>query len=326
MPFINKKYLSAIPGLVDFGLGRPNENNPYGLSVAEIRRKGWFLLFLASETYTFAIVFCKFAILAFYWRIFKYTSIRIAIQVLSVVTMAWFLLRVFMVSFQCVPIQALWDPSIKNGRCTIKKPTLFFSTGLTHLLIELVLLILPATELRKLHLPLGQKIAVILLFMTGILTCIASIFVAITAMQFDQNTQELGLDLAKHMTWRVAEVNLAGVSSMYTRFAILLWPTGIIPFLLFSNIMPAASLPLILPIIRKIVPGRFLNSHSERPPLQAINIERSRGRLTSIIKKRIHNAEGASSRNELANLDSNKGSAPLSIAEPCLIASCHNNH
>lgn len=155
--------------VTNYGLGRPNAYFFPKDPQAEIIRKDWLFLFLTSETYTFAIAFCKFAILAFYWRIFKYTGIRIPIQVLSALTIGWFILRLFMVNLQCIPIQTLWDPAITDGKCGVNKPTFFFSTGVTHLLIEAGLIVLPAIELAKMHLPTGQKIAVMLLFMFGIL-------------------------------------------------------------------------------------------------------------------------------------------------------------
>ena len=125
------------------------------------------MLFCGSMTYTFGIAFCKFSILTFYWRIFKISGIRIPIQVLFGLTFAWFLLRLFIVTLQCIPTQALWDKSITDANCSIDESTFFFSTVLTHVLIDIAILVLPGIEVRKLQLPLGQKLAVVALFTFG---------------------------------------------------------------------------------------------------------------------------------------------------------------
>lgn len=71
-----------------------------------------------------------------------------------------------MVSFQCLPTQYFWDKSI-NGRCTINEAQFFFGTILTHCIMDIVILLLPAIEVSRLHLPSGQKLAVIGLFLVG---------------------------------------------------------------------------------------------------------------------------------------------------------------
>lgn len=126
------------------------------------------LLFSSSITYSFGIAFSKFAILAFYWRIFKFTGIRIPIQILFGITISWFILRLCMSILTCIPIQARWDTSIK-GACDVDQSTFFFATILTHVIIEIAILVLPAVEVGNLHLPRAQKIGVLALFMFGIL-------------------------------------------------------------------------------------------------------------------------------------------------------------
>jgi hypothetical protein len=135
------------------------------------------MLWLSSFTYTFAIAFCKFAILTFFWRIFQVSDIRIPIQVLFVITVCWFIVRLLLVSLQCIPIRARWDFSITEKTCGIRESVFFFSTVLTHVIIDFAILCLPALEIRKMHLPFGQKIAVIGLFTFGALYVCILIFV-----------------------------------------------------------------------------------------------------------------------------------------------------
>ncbi|KAJ3460508.1 hypothetical protein MRS44_011375 [Fusarium solani] len=153
--------------LADYGLGRPIEQGLSShLSLDEKIKVSWLILWCSSILYSFTIAFCKFSILCFYWRLFKYSSVRIPVQVLSGLTLAWFILRLFLVTLQCIPIRGLWDHSVKHT-CGVNETVFFFATVLTHVLIDCAILALPIIEVGKMHLPKGQKIAVIALFMFG---------------------------------------------------------------------------------------------------------------------------------------------------------------
>ncbi|EXK38284.1 hypothetical protein FOMG_08694 [Fusarium oxysporum f. sp. melonis 26406] len=200
------------------GLGKPME---VGLTddftFHDKNRLAWIHMWTTSFTYTFAIAFSKFAILAFYWRLFQFSDIRIPIQVLSCITVAWFLLRLFMVCLQCLPLTALWDgdQATRDAKCHIRESTFFFSTVLTHVLIDCAILILPAIEIGKLHLPKGQKVAVIALFAFGAMTCLASIFVLVESFKFKSDSKEMTLQMGQHYAWSIAECNFAVIAGMF---------------------------------------------------------------------------------------------------------------
>lgn len=77
---------------IQFGLGRFLEEIPTPLDLVLLRSR--LLLFYIELTYAFSLGFSKFAILAFYWRMFKSSKIRFPIQVLSVATIIWLIFRV----------------------------------------------------------------------------------------------------------------------------------------------------------------------------------------------------------------------------------------
>ncbi|RYC78424.1 hypothetical protein BFJ63_vAg18702 [Fusarium oxysporum f. sp. narcissi] len=124
------------------------------------------LMFCSEFCYAFSIVSTKFAVLTLYWRFFNLSSIRIPIQIMFAISIMWIILRTFMMSFRCLPPQYFWDKSI-NGRCAINDSQFFFGTILTHCVIDLVILALPVIKIGTLHIRLGQKLAVIGLFLTG---------------------------------------------------------------------------------------------------------------------------------------------------------------
>ncbi|KAH7268352.1 hypothetical protein B0J15DRAFT_578458 [Fusarium solani] len=229
-------------GLADYGLGRPIEQGLSShLSLDEKIKVSWLILWCSSILYSFTIAFCKFSILCFYWRLFKYSSVRIPVQVLSGLTLAWFILRLFLVTLQCIPIRGLWDHSVKHT-CGVNETVFFFATVLTHVLIDCAILALPIIEVGKMHLPKGQKIAVIALFMFGGLVCLASVFVLVESLKFNSRSKEITLEMGVHSSAAVAEVNLAVMST---------------------------SLPLLRPICRRIMPGFSFSSRNDRQSEQS---------------------------------------------------------
>lgn len=127
------------------------------------------LLWIAEILYAFALAFAKLAILAFYWRMFKISNIRLPILILAGCSVVWLIIRTFMAIFHCVPVYAFWDKTVKNATCAIDDSQFFFGTVLVHLFIDIAILALPVMQVRQLQLRTGQKIAVIALFMFGIL-------------------------------------------------------------------------------------------------------------------------------------------------------------
>ncbi|RSM12435.1 hypothetical protein CEP52_002472 [Fusarium oligoseptatum] len=194
------------------GLGRPMDYNlSKDYTYADKQRTAWLQIWCTSMTYTFAIAFSKFAIVTFYWRLFQYSDIRVPIQVLSAVTVSWFFLRLFMVTLQCIPTSAFWEEPLetKSQKCHVRESAFFFSTVLTHVLIDCAILALPAIEVGRLHLPKGQKVAVIALFAFGAVTCLASIFVLIESFRYKSDSPEPTLQFGPHYAWSIAECNLA---------------------------------------------------------------------------------------------------------------------
>ncbi|KAM0216530.1 hypothetical protein ACHAQD_007762 [Fusarium lateritium] len=154
---------------IGFGLGRPLKDGPSHLTEDERLERSYLLIWLSSLTYTIAIAGAKFAILTFYWRLFKYSNSRIAIQIVAVLCGIWLLIRIFLLTLQCLPTSAYWDIDRRATHCHVNNTIYFFSTGLTHATLDIIILILPVIEVVKMRLPLGQKIAVIALFGFGTL-------------------------------------------------------------------------------------------------------------------------------------------------------------
>ncbi|KAF5024440.1 hypothetical protein F66182_3526 [Fusarium sp. NRRL 66182] len=223
----------------DYGLGRPLEDGPSNLTDDEKLRHSYLLLWLGSLTYTIAIAGAKFAILTLYWRLFKYTNSRVPIQIVTVLCLAWFIVRMLLLTLQCIPTQSYWNVARRASDCHVDNTVYFYATVLTHAVLDVVILVLPLIEVLKMHLPLSQKIAVMALFGFGALVCVLTILVIVQSFRFNGHTREIALDVGLHIALAAAESNLTNVS---------------------------VSLPMLRPVFHSIVPHWFLASHRGRKP------------------------------------------------------------
>jgi hypothetical protein len=221
------------------GLGHEKKDIPQpALRVDEYARFG---LFMAELLYATSLGFSKLAILCFYWRLFSVSNIRPGIYILQGCTVVWLTIRTVMTIFHCTPVDAYWNLNIKDAVCRIDPGKFMFGTTLVHLLLEIAVLILPAFQVASLKLRMGQKIAVVAMFMFGILyvfvhlylsfsflpcytvlignrlihsysVCAASIVVLVQAITLNSQTTEMARDVKGVIIWAGTETYLAIIS------------------------------------------------------------------------------------------------------------------
>ncbi|RKL38831.1 hypothetical protein BFJ72_g6961 [Fusarium proliferatum] len=158
--------------------------------------------------YAFTLFFAKISILSFYWRMFRVANIQIFVSVLLVCSILWILVRTFLTTFHCYPVRAFWDPTMEHYTCAIKSSDFFFGTVLAHVIIDVGILILPIVQIQKLQLPTLQKIAIIFMFMFGILVCVAGLVIVSVSASFDNKSVDMTWQLAPVIIWASVEVNL----------------------------------------------------------------------------------------------------------------------
>jgi hypothetical protein len=156
-------------GTVDYGLGRKIADRPANLTPDEVVEMSWLVLFASEFIYALSIFFSQVTILTFYWRIFKHSAIRIPIIIMLVASIAWLFVRLGMTIFQCMPIRAFWKAELKEKKCGLNEASFFFGTVLTHVVLDLLILLLPAVQIMRMRLQFGTKLGVAALFMSGIL-------------------------------------------------------------------------------------------------------------------------------------------------------------
>ncbi|KAK9421296.1 hypothetical protein SUNI508_05834 [Seiridium unicorne] len=270
-----------------------------GLAPELSLNRSLFFCYLVELFYAASLACSKFAVLAFYWRMFRTSNIKIPIITLLVATSIWLILRTFLTIFHCVPVQAFWDKSIPDATCRIDDSKFFFGTVLTHLFLDLAILSLPVLQVRKLQLRSAQKAGVTAMFMFGIVVCIASIIVLVYSIEYDTTSREISWNIAPIMIWATVEVNLAIVSGN------ALPQMGNALHLVICSI---ACLPMLRPIFMKAFHRLFPNASVDSSNKQYnANQPKSMMKMSTMRTKSRH-ADDSDSTHQLANLDNEYGS------------------
>ncbi|KAH6949744.1 hypothetical protein BKA56DRAFT_714736 [Ilyonectria sp. MPI-CAGE-AT-0026] len=170
-------------------------------------------LFSIEHIYAFTLFFAKVSILSFYWRMLRVANIKLAIQALMVCSVIWILARTFLTTFHCIPVYAFWDFSVKNATCAVESSKFFFGTVLAHVILDVAILVLPIVQIQNLQLPKTQKVGIILMFMFGILVCVAGLVIDGVSTTFDNKSPDMTWNLAPIIIWATLEVNLVTIST-----------------------------------------------------------------------------------------------------------------
>ncbi|KAF3762737.1 hypothetical protein M406DRAFT_18111, partial [Cryphonectria parasitica EP155] len=131
--------------------------------------------FLAvQEVYFLNAVLTKCALLCLYYRIFGISRrFTIAIYVVGVLVVSYFIVCVVLSIAGCQPVSYFWNKA-QAGRC-FNEVNFFRANGITNMLLDITVLILPLPMVWRLDLELRQKLAVTGMFLLGSFVCVTSI-------------------------------------------------------------------------------------------------------------------------------------------------------
>lgn len=152
-----------VPG-TRHGLGQ-HESNLYNKE-AEVQHT-IMLMWIGQILYVFAISFAKFSIISSYVRILPDKRFHQACWVVLGVTAAFLLASVVATFSVCRPIQAAWDPTLREPESCYSFVGLVYASGVVNLVTDVVLCTLPLPYFLKLKIPLKQKISASCLFIAG---------------------------------------------------------------------------------------------------------------------------------------------------------------
>lgn len=115
----------------------------------------------------------KISILCLYRRIFPTASFKARSLVLLLLVIAYWISAAVGSIAQCIPARAAYDKLVP-GKC-INFAAFFLGEELFNCLLDIIILCLPLTVIRKLHMPRQRKIQLGLIFLLGALVLIAGI-------------------------------------------------------------------------------------------------------------------------------------------------------
>ncbi|RMY70513.1 hypothetical protein D0863_05741 [Hortaea werneckii] len=195
--FTTASYIS-----VAWGVGFDLDDAPAWWAVEAIKA-----VYVVEIFYYFSLYFIKVSILMLYLRLagslrtFLYWG---AIGTL-VIIVAQFVSTVVVVGTQCIPMATYWDPTIE-GTC-ININDFFYSTNIFTIITDIMIIGLPIATLWKLNCPRAQKYGIMLAFLLGGVSTIASC-VRMYSIQIYTESSEPMRDAAPINTWSFIEINL----------------------------------------------------------------------------------------------------------------------
>ncbi|KAK7955852.1 uncharacterized protein PG986_005074 [Apiospora aurea] len=163
----------SITGVVRCGLGYDHMANimeNYGPEPITLLLK---LLIGLQFTWVISLSLCKISILLLYRKLFPTPLIHWASLATSVLIAAWAVATIMAGCLICQPISKNWDLFMTGGDCGDQVLS-FTVTGVTNLITDVMVLVLPLPNLYKLQAPIQQRVVLVGVFSLGFLTCAVS--------------------------------------------------------------------------------------------------------------------------------------------------------
>ncbi|KAI0482031.1 hypothetical protein GGR56DRAFT_165987 [Xylariaceae sp. FL0804] len=179
---------------------------------------------LALLFYNITLFFIKMTFLFQYYRVVaQVRNLRIVYIISMIIIGGWTISQIMLISFLCVPIEGLWDPSV-HAQCLDDQAEQNMN-AIGNIVTDFIVLILPLPVLLRLNLRAAQKWALVGVFCLGFLTCIISILRRVEGLQFSNDLTFSAVDVT---VWSIAEVT-SGIT--------------------------CASLPTLKPLASKFIPS-----------------------------------------------------------------------
>lgn len=218
----------------------------------------WF--YIAQILYKVIVALYRISFLCLYLRIFIDKTFRLLCKIGITFTALCNIAFILVTIFQCLPVTAIWDKTVKHATC-IDSKAFWFSYAMINIVSDVTILALPIPQILKLHLSWRTKLELIAVFMMGSFVC-ATTIIRTTTLARSAKAGDPTWTPVPATVWSVVEAN-----------------TGII----------CACLPMIKGLVFAIFPAmRSSGQRSERdakslmekakphrPPTIASNIDRT---------------------------------------------------
>lgn len=110
--------------------------------------------------YPLCVLFTKLSILYQYRRLFPTNrDFKLSTSVLIAIMIMWATAVILVGINACTPIHKAWTPTPLPGRCINLVP-FYYGMQIPNVITDLLILLMPFNEIRRLELPLKQKLGV----------------------------------------------------------------------------------------------------------------------------------------------------------------------
>ncbi|TAQ83654.1 hypothetical protein B7494_g8028 [Chlorociboria aeruginascens] len=166
-------------------------------------------LIIGEITFAMTIVFVKFSLLCFYWRLFKISGwVRYAIYVIGATVISWGIAVILVICFQCIPLKGFWDHNAE-ATCAVDAYKFFYGNSIPNILTDCAILILPIQSVQALKMNWVQKLSLYSIFTLGAAVIGISITRLISLVGLDWVSPDLTWNGRNPQIWTCLEMNIA---------------------------------------------------------------------------------------------------------------------
>ncbi|KAE8150334.1 hypothetical protein BDV25DRAFT_154543 [Aspergillus avenaceus] len=187
--------------MLNFGLGK------HMWDIPATYVSPWFLRrnVIAAILYCAATGFTKVSVLIFYLRIFPSRNFHIAVWVLVFIAAGYSVASVLANILSCTPVDKAWYP-MKAGHC-MNRPVFYFANAGLGIFTDFATVVVPVPWLRRLQMPIRQKIAVSCILAMGCFVGIVSC-IRLSTLYTLLKSPDLSWSTTDALMWCTIELNL----------------------------------------------------------------------------------------------------------------------
>ncbi|OAA70655.1 Extracellular membrane protein, CFEM domain protein [Cordyceps fumosorosea ARSEF 2679] len=206
-----------IKGLADHGMGR----DVWTLPVNQLSTFVMWL-YVMEVLYLTELSLIKLSLSAFYLCVFPGTGVRRLLWAILVINVLFGFGFVTAAIFQCTPIHYWWTQyeSPGHGHC-ININALGWSNAVISVVIDMLMIVVPLSQITKLKLHWRKKVGVFIMFLTGTFVTVVSVLRLRSLVSF-ANSNNPTWDQWEIAYWSTIEVNIGMICTCLPSLRLLL--------------------------------------------------------------------------------------------------------
>ncbi|KAJ5612068.1 hypothetical protein N7510_005262 [Penicillium lagena] len=162
-------------------------------------------LVAAQMIYFLSLWHCRVSGLFFYARLNPMPRFQLYLRISFAFVTAVFVSQALVIALQCIPLQALWDPTVK-GKC-IGSTAVFLSTSVLTIICDSLILILPTKIVLGLQVNLIRKLVLWFVICFGVLAIVTSILRMVSMIVAIQHPEDITWFFSVVVAWSSAEIS-----------------------------------------------------------------------------------------------------------------------